>query len=123
MRNDYAYALNSPINFTDPSGLCVLGAPCIDIGDDLLLNVDNLVAVTIGNTIIAPGLCRGACFAHEATHVSQYGKYGFLGFLEKYYGTETVENAFECLPSGTGFFQCLYERNSLEKEAYEAGRP
>jgi RHS repeat-associated protein len=33
MRNDYAYALNSPINFTDPSGLCVLGAPCIDIGD------------------------------------------------------------------------------------------
>jgi RHS repeat-associated protein len=81
--------------------------------------------VTIGNTILAPGPCApgSRCFAHERTHVSQYRDLGFIGFLLEYFGEQTAANALECLPAGRGFFGCLYSRNALEGQAYDAENP
>ena len=81
--------------------------------------------VTIGNTVLAPGLCRPGtpCFRHEATHVRQQREMGFVGFLLEYFGEQTAANALRCLPSGSNFFGCLYRNNALEREARDAALP
>lgn len=40
----YPYVENSPINLTDPSGLCVFGAPCPDVVEDAKDEVGDLIS-------------------------------------------------------------------------------
>lgn len=79
--------------------------------------VDHLQALTIGNTILAPGGCGRGCLLHESVHVQQYRKLGFVGFLYEYFGEQSAKNGFKCIGSGAGFLDCLYNNNALEKEA------